>query len=102
MLINLELQSPQLNAVGLVLNPVGADWLVACPARFERATYGLEGVKIYLKNILECVTFLLMNVHIDLMSIRKAYNKSCLQQSSKKMALGFSSFQEKSLEFMFT
>ena len=43
MLINLELQLPQLNAVGLVLNPVGADWLVACPARFERATYGLEG-----------------------------------------------------------
>ena len=43
MLINLELQLPQLNAVGLVLNPVGADWLVACPARFERATLGFLG-----------------------------------------------------------
>ena len=57
MLINLELQSPQLNAVGLVLNPVGADWLVACPARFERATYGLEGVKIYLKQYLGMCNF---------------------------------------------
>jgi hypothetical protein len=26
-----------------------AFWLVACPARFERATYGLEVLKIHIK-----------------------------------------------------
>jgi hypothetical protein len=35
--------------------------VVACPAQFERATYGLEGVKIYLKqrlnNVLQFLKF---------------------------------------------
>ena len=30
---------------------------LACPARFERATYGLEGVKIYLKQYLGMCKF---------------------------------------------
>ncbi len=31
--------------------------VLACPARFERATYGLEGVKIYLKQYLGMCNF---------------------------------------------